>query len=286
MVLKMIPLDYNRWEYMPTRTKMKKFVALLTAWHLGLLLSALPMGGQNVVNRAFGDGEKLLYVGSFNLASLWTNIAEITLEVNKMTDSSSPVLRLVVSGQTFSEWDSHFKLRDLYQSWVEPESGKPLIFKRDILEGKYTKDEKYIFNRKSNIVESTVKTKQGKVTNATVKITAGTYDLISFLYLIRNLDYDRMAPDQATPVSVLIDERLETIVVKYKGVETLQVDKLGAKKCHKLTVNIQNSKILKQRETNNLWLTADANRIPVLVKVEIPVGSIQLKIVEATGLRN
>ncbi len=244
------------------------------------------MGGQNVVNRAFGDGEKLLYVGSFNLSSLWTNVAEITLEVNKTTGSSSPVLRLAVSAQTFSAWDSYFKMRDLYQSWVEQESGKPLIFKRDILEGKYIKDEKYIFKRKSNIVESTVKIKKKKATNATVKITVGTYDLISFLYLIRNLDYARMASGQATPVSVIIDERLETIVVKYKGVETLQVDKLGAKQCYKLSVNIQNAKILKQRETNNLWLTADANRIPVLAKVEIPVGSIQLKLVKATGLKN
>jgi hypothetical protein len=43
---------------------------------------------------------------------------------------------------------------------------------------------------------------------------------------------------------------------------------------------------MKNKSTNNIWLTADKNRVPVYIKADIPVGSIQVRLIEASGLRN
>ena len=44
--------------------------------------------------------------------------------------------------------------------------------------------------------------------------------------------------------------------------------------------------MLKGKNTNLLWLTADANKIPVYAKFKIAVGSGELKIQSATGLKH
>jgi hypothetical protein len=46
-----------------------------------------------------------------------------------------------------------------------------------------------------------------------------------------------------------------------------------------------NNKALTNKESNNIWLTADKNKIPVQIKAEIPVGSIQVRLVEAKGIK-
>jgi hypothetical protein len=251
-----------------------------------LVISSNDVFGQDIVNKAFKEGEKLKFVGAYYMSSLWTNLAEITMEVTKVTSGEKTVLRATGSAQTYTNWDSYFKIRDVYQSWIEPENCKPLIFKRDMDEGGYSKDEKYVFKRNSGVVNSEVKKKDGTIRKNAIPITPVTYDMVSALYYVRNLDFDKMPIDKVIPITVIIDEFLETVVVKYKGTETIPVGKYGNKKCYKLAVNIQNPKIVKYKETNNLWLTADANRVPVLIKAEIPVGSIQMQITEMNGLRN
>lgn len=114
-----------------------------------LFTGAFPLISQTVKNTAFQGGERLKYTGSYNMSSLWTDIAEVTLEVIETKAASKPILNLRMTASTYISWDNYFKVRDLYQSWVDPVSTLPLVFKRDMYEGGYTKDSKYIFKRNS-----------------------------------------------------------------------------------------------------------------------------------------
>lgn len=241
---------------------------------------------QPVANKAFKGGEKLTYTGSYNMSSLWTDIAEVTLEVTDANASGTPLLNLRMTASTYTSWDNYFKVRDLYQSWVDPANCLPLVFKRDMYEGGYSKDAKYIFKRKSLTVLENNKKKDGSVKQNTIKITTETHDLISVIYYARMLNYKTMPLNKVTPVIVLIDDKLETINIKYKGTEEIKTAKYGTLKCYKLGVTINNEKIVKNKETNNIWLTADENKVPVLIKADIPVGSVQIRLAEMTGLRN
>jgi hypothetical protein len=69
------------------------------------------------------------------------------------------------------------------------------------------------------------------------------------------------------------------------GKETLSTN-LGKKECYKLAISLGNSSVLKGNNDNLLWLTADANKIPVYAKFKIAVGSGELKIKSATGLKH
>jgi hypothetical protein len=140
------------------------------------------------------------------------------------------------------------------------------IIKRTALEAKYE------FER------------NGEKKASTIKIKNDTHDLVSILYYIRTLDFEKMPLKKSTTISVLVDDKINNITITYKGKENIKTETLGTKPCYKLGVSI-NHKSLVNKETNNIWLTADKNKIPVKIKAEIPVGSIQIRLVEAKGLK-
>jgi hypothetical protein len=247
-----------------------------------LALSNLAVISQTVKNKSFTSGEKLKFVASYYMSSLWTDIAEITMEVTTVETSSRELYRLKCAASTYQAWDSYFKIRDLYESYVDKVTVKPFLFKRSIDEGGYKKSVKYIYKWKSGIADATVQKKTHPAVNYEIKISDETYDLVSVLYMIRNIDYETMKIGDSFKVKVLIDAKEEIVTVKYSGEETLNIAKLGKMNCYKLSVSLKDEKILKGKDLNNIWLTADAKRVPVLIKAEIPVGSIQVRIAEMT----
>jgi hypothetical protein len=49
---------------------------------------------------------------------------------------------------------------------------------------------------------------------------------------------------------------------------------------------VQTGRYFKHEEDVSFWVTKDKNRIPVLIKAKIPVGSVKMHLVGWYGLRN
>ncbi len=223
------------------------------------------------------------------MSGLLTELAQVTLETSEVNTSKSTLLRLKCTAATYSKWDSFFKIRDLYESYVSPKSLKPYLYKRDINEGGYEKFMQYKFKRKTNTVESIKRKKRGDGTTwqekKSFKIGSSTKDLISTIYNIRNLDFHKSSPGDNQVFTIVFDNEEFSINVKYLNKETINTN-IGEKECYKLAISVTNSNVLKGNNGNLLWLTSDANKIPVYAKFKIAVGSGELKIKSATGLKN
>jgi hypothetical protein len=239
-------------------------------------------------NTAIGNTEKLSFSASYNLSGLLTEIAQITMETSEVKTSSATLLKLKCSATTYSSFDSYFKIRDLYESYVSPSSLTPYLYKRDINEGNYNKFEQYKFNHKTKNVESIMRKKKrsGDIEEKkTVKIADKTLDIVSTIYNIRNFDFINMKQGTSQKFTFLFDNKPLSINVKYLSKETITT-KLGKKECYKLAISLSDTSVLKGNNDNLLWLTADGNKIPVYAKFKIAVGSGELKIASATGLKN
>lgn len=101
-------------------------------------------------------GEQFTYTASYNMAGLMTQLAQVTLSTEMVSTSTKNLLHLSCEAATYSKWDSFFKIRDSYESYVDPVSLKPSLYKRDIFEGGYTKKEKYLFQKDGKSIASTV----------------------------------------------------------------------------------------------------------------------------------
>lgn len=239
-------------------------------------------------NTSIGNNEKLTFSASYNISGLLTEIAQITMETSEVKTSSATLLRLKCSAATYSSFDSYFKIRDLYESYVSPSSLTPYLYKRDINEGTYNKFEQYKFNHKSKTVESIYrkKKKSGNLEETkTVKIADNTLDIVSTIYHIRNFDFKTIKPGATKNFTFLFDNEPLTIGIKYLSKETISTN-LGKKECYKLAISLSDASVLKGNNDNLLWLTADGNKIPVYAKFKIAVGNGELKIKSATGLKN
>jgi hypothetical protein len=228
-------------------------------------------------------GETFVYAASYNMAGLMTQLAQVKMQTNTVATSKSSYLHLSCEAVTFSKWDSFFKIRDLYESYVNPLTLKPAMYKRDIFEGGYTKKEKYIFKNDGRTVNSTVQKKKKPETKKTFTIGSATQDVVSMLYKLRTVDFSRQKIGQATAFTIVFDEKEIPVVVKYMGTETVSAGNLGSKQCYKVSIAARTD-ALKGKDKNLIWLTADKAKVPALIKFSIPVGTGQLALKSATGI--
>lgn len=227
------------------------------------------------------SGEKLTFAASYNMSGLMTQLAQVSMETETVTTEKNNYLHLSCEAATFSKWDSFFKIRDIYESYVNPTTLKPSLYKRNIDEGGFTKKEKYVF--KGTTVTSTTKRKNMTETTKTFTIGASTQDIVSLIYKLRTLDFGAMSVGQTTNLTVVFDEKQVGVTVKYMGKESTTAGNLGKKECYKLSIDAKTDK-LKGTDKNLIWLTADTKKVPALIKFSIPVGSGQLTLSTATGI--
>lgn len=265
---------------------LKKLQSMKRLFLTFTLISGLFVIGQN---NTIGFDEKLVFTASYNMSGLLTDIAQVTMETSKVSTSKSTLMRLKCSAATFSGFDSFFKVRDLYESYVSPKSLTPYLYKRDINEGGYYKFVQYKYRRKSKTVESIKKKRRSDGTiweeKKTFNIGSSTKDLVATLYTLRNLDIAKASPGDSSNFKVLFDNKENTVNFRYIGKETISTN-IGSKECYKIAVSLRGSDVLKGNNSNIIWLTADANKVPVLAKFKIAVGNGELKIKSATGLKN
>lgn len=253
-----------------------KYALTIFAFIIGLLSQAQ--------NTSIGANEKLTFSASYNMSGLLTEIAQVTMETSEVKTSNATLLKLKCSAATYSSFDNYFKIRDLYESYVSPTTLVPYLYKRDINEGSYYKFEQYKFNHKTKTVSSTLKKKKLEQ-NKKVTIGGNTRDLVSTIYNIRNLDFSSLKINDVKNFTFLFDNQEMIIAIKYLRKETINTN-LGKKECYKLSVTLKNDDALKGSNENLLWLTADGNKIPVYAKFKIAVGTGELKIKSASGLKN
>ncbi len=226
------------------------------------------------------ESEKLVYVASYSMSGLMTQLAQVTLETKKVATSKSTFLHLRMEASTFSKWDSYFRIRDVYESYVNPQTLAPSLYKRNVSEGGYTKVEKYIYQPDGKTISSTVRRRNGNEQSNTFTVKPTSVDIIAAIYRLRTVDFSKFKPGQTVALDVVFDEKEIAAQVKYVGKETISAGKLGKKECYKLSLSAK-TEVLTGKDKNLVWFTADEKRIPVFAQFSIPVGTGQLELTSA-----
>jgi hypothetical protein len=227
--------------------------------------------------------ERFVYAASYNMSGLMTQLAQVTMETEMMATSKNNFLHLSCQAATFSKWDSFFKIRDLYESYVNPSTLKPSLYKRSINEGGYTKTEKYLFKSDGKTIISTSKKKNKPETKKTFTVGTSTQDIVSIIYKLRTIDFQNYKNGQTKSFVIVFDEKEIPVLVKFMGNETVSAGNLGTKNCYKISISAKTD-ALKGKDKNLIWITADTKKIPALIKFSIPVGTGQLSLSNATGI--
>jgi hypothetical protein len=100
-------------------------------------------------------------------------------------------------------------------------------------------------------------------------------------FKLRKINFERYSSGQMIPFVVVFDQKEYPVSIKYMGKEVVKnAGNLGTKTCYKLSISAKTN-ALRGSDKNLIWLTADASRIPVLVRFSIPVGVGQITLSSA-----
>ena len=236
-------------------------------------------------NTAFKSGEKLDYVITYNWFLVWTDVGGVRFEVSDDKMFGQDVYNLKGTGVTFSFYDWFFQVRDVYQSWVKKDNLLPVYYHRDVNEDGYLINIKYTYDFDSLKAYSEIEKTHKPYYRDTVNISPCTYDVISVIYQARNIDFSKYKVDEKIPFTILLDNELHNVYIRYKGKEVKKVRGIGKLNCIKFTGSLVAGDVFKGGEDLSIWVTDDENRIPVWIESPIIVGTVKARLVGYDGLK-
>ena len=229
-------------------------------------------------NDSFTNGEKLEYIVHYGLI----NAAEATIDVDKDIQliNNRPCFKVNVFGKTTGSFDFFLKVRDTWRSYIDTTSIVPQRFHRNIEEGKYKKKENVMFDHYKDL--AVVEDK--KETN-TFKVPDNVQDIVSGVYYLRTLNYDKRKIGEVIKIQGFFDDEIFDFTVTYKGKETVET-KAGDIKAIKLVPKMPKNKLFDGEDAVTIYLSDDQNKIPVLIQAEMFVGAVKINLNKYKGLKN
>lgn len=229
---------------------------------------------------AFQEGEWFKFEMSY---SNFLKAGNATLEVKESTLDGKPVYHVVGKGWTTGAIKWFFKVKDRYESYIDKETGMPYKFIRKIDEGGHTKDIEIKFNHEKQ--EAFVEDKEHK-TKKTIATEKDIQDMVSaFYYLRNNYETDSIKEGEIVSLNMFFDEENYNFKLKFLGRETIDTE-FGKVKTLKFRPYVMAGRVFKEQESLTLWVSADKNKIPLKIKADLAVGSLQANLEAFKGLKH
>lgn len=240
---------------------------------------------EKVSNNTFKAGEQVTYKVYYNWKSVWLGAGEVDFSVKQKFKNNRRYFHLVATGETYTRYDWFYKVRDKYESTVHPETVMPIYYKRDVNEGGYTINNEFFYNREEDSIISHQQNWKTPHHVDTIGVSECTQDVLSAIYYARCIDYDQYEPNDKIPMNIFLDDKEYSIYIRYLGKERIKVK--GSKyETIKFSPLLIEGTIFEEGEGMTVWVTNDKNKIPVLVKSPIVVGSVKAVLKDYEGIKH
>jgi hypothetical protein len=226
----------------------------------------------------FKSGEWLRYKMSY---SGFLRAGSAILEVNETELFGKKVFHTKGTGWTSGPVKWFFEVDDKYESYFDKDSIRPYLFKRKIDEGGYKKHRITSFNYDSNkaYVQDFIKQKDSSISFKSVQ------DMMSSFYYLRNTKTANLKKGDEIALDMFMDSQIYPFKLRFLGREVLKT-KFGKVNSLIFRPLVQSGRIFKAQESVTIWITDDANRIPIKMMASLAVGSLRAELEEYKGLAN
>ncbi len=231
-------------------------------------LNARPVWARDLQQSVFAVGEELRYDVKYGPIKAGEARLAIT---DSLECLDRTCYRAVNELKTTGFFSRFFKVNDRIESYLDHEGIFPWKIKKRLREGHYKQDRLTILDHRQGLAYSE---------NDSVAIPPFTQDMLSIIYFIRTQDLDRNRP---IPTESISNVKLYPVNIVTLGRETITVP-AGTFDCYIITPRYQEGFDKKPRGELYLWLSNDAQKLPVKMKTTLEFGSIDMKLTTATGL--
>ena len=227
-------------------------------------------------NHALSGGETILYDLYFNFGIIQKRAGKGTFSTVEANYKGTPALKSVMMMQTSGMVNSFYTVRDTLTSYID-RNLRPLSFTKEALEG----DDYSIDNQIYKYNGDQIKIKVSRIRNGEKKFKEHvttekcTYDYLSVLSYVRNLDFSGMKPGDRQYIQFLSGRTPVEMYVNYLGTSTIKANDGKKYEVVDISMTIYDEAFSDQKEALRASLTNDANHIPVILDTSLKIGTIR-----------
>jgi len=233
----------------------------------------------------FKAGERLTLVANYKWGIISADVGEATMAVEKESfrDTNYFAARIFVT--TYKFWDNFFRIRNIYEGRFDTRTLRPYYFHCDISEDDYRRLNTIYFDDRDYTIKASVKQNKRPKKDTVLQGTPTTYDLISLFFNSRNLDFSDLTAGKIYPFSFVIDDEMFNLYYRFIGREEKNISGLGRFRCLKFAAKVVAGDVFTGESELMLWVTDDANRIPLLLQSPIKVGTVSARLSKFANLK-
>ncbi|NAW50288.1 DUF3108 domain-containing protein [Elizabethkingia argentiflava] len=210
------------------------------------------------------------------------NAGLATLSTKKTIYNNTPHLHVRGEGRSTGAVRAFFKVDDVYESYINIQTGLPSFYIRNVKEGSYYRNFASTFKANSGIVSLHDRIKN---TTQTFKIPMDIQDMLSCFYHLRNLTTHQLKLGSSIKINVWIDDEVYPFMLRVTGKEIVST-RFGKIHALRIIPSVMSGRVFKAKEGVTLWVTDDANHIPIQLKAELAVGSLKADLIEYTNVKH
>ena len=200
--------------------------------------------------------------------------AEMEIKSQIQIEGAS-TFHIVGKGKTASFFDLFFKVRDVYETYLDTSKVRPVKFLRDIHEGGYEKKQRYIFKHSDGLVFSE---------DTSYLIYPTSQDMLSALFFARAFNKDSLMQEKSFFVPIFIDEENYFLEVLYLYNEKVKTN-FGEVNSMVFKPKMQEGRVFQDGEKMKIWISDDKNRLLIKVETQIWAGTIKAILVKHQGVK-
>ncbi len=262
---------------------MKKLIFGLICLALFSFSGETQMAYPVIKNESFSKGEQLDYRVSFLGLNVGKAITKVDSKIYNI--NSRRCFKIDAFGETTGiSWI--YKVNDNWGAYIDTAAMVTHVSYRKIKENNYRKDEMVSFDHVNKKAKVQVLNKEGVYENVNeFDIPPNATDLVGGFIQMRFFDFKKIKIGDTVAISGFFEDTAYKLKIIYKRKETIST-KIGKIPCHVMVPIMPDNKLFNGENSISVWISDDANKIPVKIQAKMFIGHTGLELVSFRGLRN
>ncbi len=234
----------------------------------------------------YGGGETLLYTVTYRAKLIPPiNMMRVNMRTVDEKSGGKSGYHVIGHGKTTAGISGIFSLNDTYHLWIDGETLLPSRMTSDVHENDYRYKATYNYDWEAMTVSNVRRNARWDADRyATIPLKENSGDAFALFFRMRTLDTRELTPGRSWPLELVLDVDSRPISFKYIGRENIKIRKFGTFRALKFTCTMvtADGSTFEEGMSFTVWVSDDANKIPLLVDCPIRVGRVRVTLAEGS----
>ena len=224
----------------------------------------------------FSQTEKLHYSVFYHWGPVWIKGGSLHLSSEEFADERDTLIKLTGKGISSSKWKWLFEIDDTYTSVCRKEDYRPISSMKDAYEAGEKTDNRYLFDYDKSVVYIQTKTNDKPVRYDTLQLSLPLYDAQCATGYLRFMDVSNYKNGDTIKLNLLLDGELVNQSFIIQKNQIIRDKKDRRYDVLLFSAVVKENTLFSSKEAIRVWVTDDKKRIPLKIKADLVVGSVEI----------